>query len=152
MIRIKSPVYRLTKYFLTLLLMTNFCSAFAGATVIHDDATDSSCSVISDIKFCFNSTTKWHSVETHSGNEIIISSGTVHITGINQITNLTILDETRTFKERFINDDNEFIKSETIQFFDNLGVCKTTTWKTTYKMVNGMIIKDQISHEEVDCI
>ncbi len=45
---------------------------------------------------------------------------------------------------------NEFIRSDMIQFFDN-GTCSSIVWEKKYTYVNGQILLDQENHEEIPC-
>jgi len=160
MVVLKNSIYRLTKYFIALLLMTNFCSAIAEAVVIKENDTDSQCFIITPpspqnpFEICLSTTTTWHSVSTPSGNEVIKATGEDNIVFTDLVTELITFSENRSFKERSLTKQgelqNEFIRSDIIQFFDN-GTCNSIVWEKKYTYVNGQILLDQENHEEIPC-
>ena len=154
MVVLKNSAYRLAKYFLALLLMTSISSAIAGAVVIKENDTDSQCFNTSTLEICLSSTTTWHSVTTPSGNEVIKATGEDHIVFTDLITDLIVFSEDRSFKESSLTKSgelqNEFIRSDTIQFFDS-GTCSSIVWEKKYTYVNGQVFLDQENNEKITC-
>ena len=155
MVVLKNSAYSLAKYFLALLLMTNFSSAFAGAVVIKENDSDAPVIITtSTLDISLSTTTTWRSVTTPSGNEVIKATGEDNIVFTDLITNLIVFSENRSFKESSLTKQgelqNEFIRSDTIQFFDN-GTCSSIVWEKKYTYVNGQILLDQENYEEIPC-
>ena len=153
MLVLKNSAYRLAKYFLALLLMTNFCSAFAGAVIIKDSDIRSIC-YGDQIEICLSTETIWRSIDTPSGNEIITVTGEDNVVMTDLITNLIIFSENRTFKERFLKKagelHNEFNRSHISSYYNN-GICTSIVWEDKYIYTNGQILLDQENNEEITC-
>ena len=155
MIGIKNPVYRLTKYFLTLLLMANFCSAYAGAEVIKGNDTRETCIPLINPLFCISTTTDWFSVSTPSDSEIIRSTGKDIITIFDENGSI-ISNEERSFKTHSLTKEdelelqNEFFRSITFEYYSG-GTCEAMILVKKYVYANGQITLDQESLVPIPC-
>ena len=155
MIGLKKSVYRLTKYFLAVLLMASFSSAFAGAVIIKEISTKiGAFTTAEDINYNLTTTTTWRSVSTPSGNEIVTVTGEDHTEITDLTTGLITMSDTSSFKERYLKKagelQNEFVRSHSVNSYNN-GTCSTTIWEEKYIYVNGQILLDQENHEEIPC-